>query len=97
MDKKYFVYIMASKSQGATYIGMTSDLSRRAYEHRNGLIDGYTKRFNIKTLVHYEIYDEVMLAIAREKKLKKWRRAWKLALIEKYNPQWNVLYPSLNF
>lgn len=96
MDKNYFVYIMASKPKGATYIGMTSDLSRRVYEHRLGLIDGYTKRFHIKKLVYYEIYDEVILAIEREKKLKKWRRDWKLALIEARNPQWNDLYPSLN-
>lgn len=96
MDKTYFVYIMASKPKGATYIGVTSDLNRRVYEHRQGLIGGYTKRFHIKKLVYYETYNEVILAIEREKKLKKWRRNWKLALIEAHNPQWNDLYLDLN-
>ena len=97
MDKRYFVYIMASRPKGATYIGVTNDLRRRCYEHREGLIAGYTKRFYIKRLVYYEDYSEINLAIDREKKLKKWKRDWKVALIKKHNPLWDDLYPTLGF
>lgn len=97
MDKRYYVYIMASRSKGATYIGVTGNLQHRIFQHREGLIDGYTKRFKIKRLVYYEDYSEISLAIDREKKLKKWKRFWKVALIEEHNPRWDDLYPSLGF
>ena len=95
MSESYYVYIMASRPKGATYIGMTSNLTKRVFEHREALVKGYTSRFNIKTLVYYETYEEVHLAIEREKKLKKWKRQWKFDLIESFNPKWDDLYHSL--
>jgi len=86
--RHYFVYIMASKKNGTLYIGVTSNLARRAYEHREGLLPGFTKRYGVKTLVHAEVFDDVGYAIQREKNLKKWPRAWKIALIEASNPDW---------
>ena len=74
---------------------MTSDLDRRAYEHRNGLIDGFTKKYNLKMLVYFEVFNRVEGAITREKKLKKWNRQWKIDLIEKSNPEWDDLYIKL--
>ena len=85
-------YIMASKRNGTLYLGVTSDLMRRAHEHREGLIEGFSRKYGCKTLVWFEQFMEMHLAIAREKTLKKWRRNWKLALIEKLNPQWRDLY-----
>ena len=82
------VYILASKRHGTLYIGVTSDLSRRIYEHQRGLIDGFTKKYGVKTLVHYETFDDITEAIAREKAMKAWRRDWKIELIEKRNPLW---------
>jgi len=87
---------MASRPKGATYIGMTSNLGRRIYEHREGLYSGYTKRFKIKRLVYYENYADVHFAIDREKKLKKWKQLWKFNLIETMNPEWNDLYLTLS-
>ena len=74
---------------------MTSDLDRRAFEHRNGLIDGFTKKYNLKMLVYFEVFNRVEGAITREKKLKKWNRQWKIDLIEKSNPEWDDLYIKL--
>ena len=88
---QYFVYIIASKKNGTLYIGVTNNLQRRIYEHKNELIDGFTKKYKIKTLVYYEIHTEIEEAIKREKALKKWNRAWKINLIEKSNPNWNDL------
>ena len=82
----YYIYIMASRPNGTLYIGMTNDLARRVYEHKEGLVDGFTKRYGIKTLVYYEIHDTTEQAIRREKTLKRWRRDWKIALIEEANP-----------
>lgn len=90
--KEYYVYIMASRYRGATYIGMTSDLDRRVMEHRSGDIQGYTKKWNIKTLVYFEEYRYVDEAISREKELKKWKRQWKYDLIESTNPDWKNLF-----
>ncbi len=87
----YFVYILSNKKRGTIYIGVTNNLIRRLYEHKNGLIDGFTKRYNIKTLVYFEMTFDIKSAIEREKKLKKWNRAWKIALIEKANPEWEDL------
>ena len=91
----YYVYIMASRPNGTLYIGMTNDLVRRVYEHKEGLADGFTKRHGVKTLVYFETHDRAEQAIQREKTLKRWLRDWKIALIEKENPYWDDLYESL--
>ncbi len=89
------VYLMASKRNGTLYLGVTSDLLNRGLEHREGRISGFSRKYGCKLLVWYETYDEVTSAIVREKELKKWRRAWKIALIEDNNPQWRDLYEDL--
>jgi putative endonuclease len=86
--KTFFVYIIASKRNGTLYIGMTNDLERRMYEHKNKLIAGFTKRYKVHTLVYYEVLYDATSAIQREKQLKWWHRKWKLDLIEKHNPAW---------
>jgi len=93
--KTYFIYIMASKKNGTLYIGMTSNLIRRVYEHKNNLIEGFTKKYRVHTLVYYEHTTDVNAAIMREKQMKKWKREWKINLIEKENPNWNDLYEDL--
>jgi putative endonuclease len=90
-----YVYILASKRNGTPYIGVTSDLVRRVYAHRENLVDGFTKRYSVHTLVYFETFDDMPSAIAREKAMKKWNRAWKLELIETSNPAWNDLYPMI--
>ncbi len=90
------VYIMASRRNGTLYLGVTANLPRRAYEHREGLIDGFSKKYGCKILVWYDQHQELTAAIAREKDIKKWRRAWKFALIEKSNPQWRDLYDDFS-
>lgn len=92
----YFVYIIASQRNGTLYIGMTSDIAKRVWEHKEGVVKGFTKTYSIKTLVHYELFDDVRDAIEREKRLKKWNRKWKINLIENNNPNWNDLYKDLN-
>ncbi|MCC8942536.1 GIY-YIG nuclease family protein [Bradyrhizobium ivorense] len=91
----YYVYILASRRDGAIYIGITNDLVRRVYEHRTKAVPGFTSKYNITQLVWFEIYDDPSSAIAREKELKKWRRSWKTQLIEATNPQWDDLYESI--
>ena len=91
-----YVYVMTNKLQGTLYIGVTSDLSRRVWERREGVIDGFTKRYALKRLVHYEFYDDIRSAIQREKNLKHWPRLWKLALVQESNPEWADLYEALN-
>lgn len=86
--KTYYIYILASKARGTLYIGVTNDLARRLFEHRQGLTVGFTKRYNIKRLVYYESTESIETAIAREKQLKRWHRQWKINLIESTNPQW---------
>lgn len=86
------VYIMANQPNGTLYIGVTSDLMQRIHQHREGAIDGFTVKYECKTLVWFEQYEQMHAAIAREKDIKKWRRAWKLRLIEEANPQWCDLY-----
>jgi putative endonuclease len=93
--KQYYVYIMASKRHGMLYIGVTSDLIKRVYEHKNDLADGFTNKYHIHNLAYFEITEDVNSAISREKQLKKWDRAWKIALIEKNNPEWLDLYCNL--
>ena len=91
MDKIYFVYILASKRNGTLYIGVTNNLENRMYQHKNKLVDGFTQKYGVDKLVHYEMTNDVRSAIQREKQLKKWNRKWKLELIEKENPEWKDL------
>ena len=92
----YFVYIMASKRNGTLYVGVTNDIRRRAYEHKHGLVSGFTKEHDVTRLVYYEAHDDVRDAIQHEKRLKEWQRSWKLDLIERDNPEWRDLYDDLN-
>ena len=92
MQKQFYVYILASQRNGTLYTGMTSDLVKRIWQHKNGEVEGFTKQYNVKTLVYYEIHQSAESAIVREKQIKKWRRKWKLRLIEKDNPYWKDLY-----
>ena len=91
----YFVYIMASQRNGTVYVGVTNDLIRRVYEHREGLVAGFTKRYDVKDLVCFEEFDDPRNAIQREKNIKHWSRTWKLELIEQRNPDWHDLFDSL--
>ena len=95
MNKPGFVYIMASQRNGTIYTGVTSDLPVRAYQHRNGLIAGFTKKYDCKLLVWYEAHDDLDNARLRELQIKKWNRQWKLSEIEKMNPDWDDLFESL--
>ena len=92
---QYYVYILASKRNGALYTGVTNDLVKRVYEHKNDLADGFTKKYGIHQLVYFEQTGDVNSAIAREKQLKNWHRQWKLELIEEKNPEWKDLYQEL--
>ncbi len=91
MNKTYYVYILASKRNGTLYIGLTNNLEKRVYEHKNNIIEGFTSKYGVHLLVYYEQTNDVNIAIQREKQLKKWNRRWKLELIEKSNPNWNDL------
>lgn len=91
-DKIYFVYILASKPRGVLYIGFTGNLAARVYQHKEGAVEGFTKRYFVKRLVYYEIFGDPLSGIQREKQLKKWNRDWKIRLIEKHNPEWIDLY-----
>ena len=95
MEKESYVYILASKRNGTLYIGITSDLIKRVWEHKNKIISGFTAKQGVDKLVYYEQHNDIMEAIRKEKALKKWLRKWKLALIEKTNPNWIDLYDSL--
>jgi putative endonuclease len=94
MDK-YCVYVMASKRNGTLYIGVTSDLVKRVYEHKQGVVEGFTKKYGVKMLVYYEQTNDVEAAIHRETQMKRWNRKWKLELIEKFNPEWKDLYEEI--
>jgi len=89
------LYILASRRHGTLYTGCTTDLPKRIYEHRNGLIEGFTRRYAVKRLVHVETYEDISDAIVRERRVKEWKRAWKIQLIEKGNPDWEDLAVSL--
>ena len=91
----YYVYIMASRKNGTLYIGVTRNLIKRVYEHKNDLVKGFTQKYQIHDLVYYESTTSVSAAIAREKQLKAWHRPWKIALIEKFNPLWKDLYEDI--
>jgi len=90
------VYIMTNRKNGALYVGVTSDLKRRAWEHRQGLVEGFSKRYGLKRLVYFELHPTMASAIQREKQLKAWKRAWKIDLIQKENPNWNDLFHLLD-
>ncbi|MFH0790919.1 MAG: GIY-YIG nuclease family protein [Candidatus Omnitrophota bacterium] len=94
-EKFYYVYILASQRNGTLYIGITSDLIKRVWEHKNKFVDGFTKEYNINRLVYYEQYNAPEDAIRREKRLKKYNRQWKLNLIEEMNPDWKDLYEEI--
>jgi putative endonuclease len=91
----YLVYILASRRNGTLYTGLTNNLVRRGWQHRNGLIEGFTKKYGVHRLVWFEMHEDICSAIRREKQIKKWYRAWKIALIEKSNPEWEDLYDKL--
>ena len=94
-EKHYHVYIMASKRNGTLYIGVTSDLVKRVYQHKHDLMEGFTRNYQVHDLVYYETTTDVNAAITREKQLKKWERAEKIQLIEESNPHWEDPYPQL--
>jgi putative endonuclease len=96
VERTFHVYILASQRNGTLYTGVTSNLARRVFEHREEAIKGFTSRYGVKRLVWYEGFSTVYDAIAAEKRIKRWRRAWKLELIEKLNPQWLDLYETFN-
>ncbi len=95
MEEIPSVYILASRRNGTLYIGVTSNLIKRVWEHKNNVVKGFTKRYDVHLLVWYEIHASMEEAIAREKRIKKWRREWKIRLIEEKNPQWRDLYSDL--
>ena len=93
--KEYYVYILASQRNGTLYIGVTSSLAKRVWEHKNEVLEGFTEKYTVKKLVYFEQFDDVNNAIVREKQLKHWNGKWKLELIEKSNPTWNDLYNEI--
>jgi putative endonuclease len=95
MSKSSYVYIMASDRYGTLYIGVTSDLVKRVWEHKEGAADGFTKKYGVKQLVWYETHEDMLAAITREKQLKKWNRGWKVNLIQEKNPDWQDLYDDI--
>ena len=94
-DRTYWIYILASQIGGTLYIGITNDLVARVYAHREGTVEGFTKSHGVHMLVHFEQYPDPRTAIAREKRLKKWKRSWKIALIEESNPDWCDLFDDI--
>ena len=95
MTKQPAVYIMASKRNGTLYTGVTSDIIKRIWQHKNNIVEGFTQRYNVHQLVWYELHESMESAITREKRIKGWKRKWKLELIESMNPGWKDLYPSI--
>lgn len=95
MDKKYCVYLLASRKNGTLYLGITNNLVKRIYKHKQELVDGFSKKYKVKNLVYYEIFENVKDAIHREKCLKKWKRDWKINLINEHNPNWLDLYEQI--
>lgn len=93
--KQFYVYILASKRNGTLYTGVTSNLTQRVWQHKNDMVEGFTRKYNVKKLVYYEVHDNAESAITREKRIKKWKRNWKLRLIEEKNPQWKDLYDEI--
>ena len=95
MISAFYVYLLASRKYGTLYLGVTNDLVRRVYEHKNKLIPGFTSRYGIDRLVWFEHHEDPRAAISREKEIKKWRRDWKISLIERDNPEWRDLWPTI--
>jgi putative endonuclease len=93
--RSYYVYILASRTGGTLYVGVTNDLIRRIYDHKSKSTEGFTEKYDVIKLVYFEQFDDPENAIKREKRLKKWSRAWKISLIEKDNPDWHDLYPEI--
>jgi len=93
--KEYYIYLLASKRNGTLYIGVTNNLIKRVWEHRNNVIEGFTQKYNVHKLVYFGACNDAGSAITREKQIKKWNRQWKIGLIEKSNPNWKDLYPSI--
>jgi len=94
-ERKPCVYMLASKRNGTLYVSVTSDLVKRIWEHKNHVVEGFTQQYNVHTLVWYEVHDTMESAIAREKAMKEWKRAWKIRRIEEINPEWKDLYLTL--
>jgi putative endonuclease len=95
VSKQFYVYICASKRNGTLYVGVTSDLVKRSWEHKNKLVRGFTEKYGVDKLVYFELHADAENAIRREKQIKKWNRAWKLRLIEEKNPEWNDLFEEI--
>ena len=95
MAKQFYVYMLASKPNGTLYTGVTSNLIQRVWQHKHDVIQGFTRKYNVKILVYYEVHENAESALTREKKIKRWRRAWKLGLIEDSNPEWRDLYEDI--
>jgi putative endonuclease len=93
--RQYYVYILASRPGGTLYVGVTNDLIRRVYEHKNGFVEGFTKQYNVHRLVYFEVYSSIHDALQREKNMKHWPRAWKVKLINESNPTWRDLYDEI--
>lgn len=95
MQRHYYVYILSNKRNGTLYIGVTSDLIKRVWQHKNDVVEGFTKKYQTHRLVYYEEYISIDVALNREKRLKNWQRSWKLELIESFNPYWKDLYETI--
>ena len=95
MEREFYVYIMTNRPYGTLYVGITNDLVRRAWEHREGMVDGFTKEHGLHRLVWYEAHDTAYDAITREKLIKKWHRDWKVNLIQRLNPDWDDLFEEI--
>jgi len=93
--RQYYVYILASKRNGTLYIGVTNDLVRRVHQHRQEIVEGFTKKYNVHKLMYFETTNDIHAALEREKRLKAWKRAWKIRLIQESNPDWKDLYESI--
>ncbi len=93
--KSYFVYIMASRRNGVLYVGVTSNLPRRVWQHKSDVMEGFTSKYKVHQLVYYEVHNDILEAIKREKNIKAWKRGWKLELVEGFNPLWKDLYRSI--
>lgn len=95
MQKQYYVYILASQERGTLYIGVTSDFVKRVWEHKNKVVEGFTGKYDVDRLVYFEVFSDVEEAIKHEKRLKKYKRDWKMNLIERQNPHWDDLYDGI--
>ncbi len=95
MEKQFCVYILINKPYGVFYVGVTSNLPKRVAEHKQKLVDGFTKEYNLDTLVYYELAENAEAAISREKTIKRWKREWKINIITEFNPDWGDLYESI--